>query len=355
MAAKDYNKFTTDLLQTMLKEQASDLHLSVGRKPVLRVNTELIPLTAHDDLSQSDVEGVLKIFLGPTKYEEFVAKQEIDFAYQVDGGIRLRGNAFVASGTTGIALRAIQKVRTFEELNLPPILKTFAAKKQGFFLVVGPVGQGKSTTLAAMINEINATRKENIVTIEHPVEYVFEEQYSMISQRAVSIDTESFNSALHSVFRQDVNVIMVGEMRDKETVATAVSAAETGHLVLSTVHTNNAAQTIDRIIDAFPPNQQDQIRTQLAGSLLGIFSQRLVPTISGELVPAYELMVNTSAVANLIREARTHELNSVIQTSAESGMISMDQVLSKLVHEGVISLENALRYSLDPEALKRML
>jgi len=248
---------------------------------------------------------------------------------------RLRGNAFFHAGMVGIALRLIPKIRDVKELNLPPIIETFTQKKQGFFLVVGPVGQGKSTTLAAMIDLINRERKEHIVTIEDPIEYIFEQRQSIIDQREVGIDTKDFHSALLRSFRQDVDVIMIGEMRDAETISTAVTAAETGHLVLSTLHTNNASQTIDRIIDSFPSGQQGQIRIQLASSLLGIFSQRLIKRVSGGLIPAYELLINNKAVANLIREQKTQEIDIVIETGFEQGMVDMNRSLVDLVRIGV--------------------
>ncbi|MGH7249468.1 MAG: type IV pilus twitching motility protein PilT, partial [Minisyncoccia bacterium] len=244
---------------------------------------------------------------------------------------------------------------TMEELHLPPILADLARKKQGFFLVVGPVGQGKSTTLSAMISVINNEQARNIITIEDPIEHVYEANKSIISQREVGIDTKDFHVALKEVFREDVNVIMVGEMRTPETISTAVTAAETGHLVLSTLHTNNASQTIDRIIDSFPGNQQDQIRSQLAASLLGIFSQRLVPRISGGLIPAYELLLNNNAVANLIREKRTHEIDVVIETGMESGMVDLNHSLIELVRAGEISIENAHQYSLNPKGFERLI
>jgi twitching motility protein PilT len=220
---------------------------------------------------------------------------------------------------------------------------------------VGPVGQGKSTTLASMINLINTEQTKHIVTIEDPIEYVFTPDKSIINQREVGIDTANFQTALKSVFREDVNVIMIGEMRGPDTIATAVTAAETGHLVLSTLHTNNASQTIDRIIDSFPGEQQDQIRAQLASSLLAIFSQRLVPRIAGGLIPAYELLLNNNAVANLIREKRTHEIDIVIETGMEHGMVDMNHSLVELVRSGEISIENAYQYSLNPKGLERML
>jgi twitching motility protein PilT len=249
----------------------------------------------------------------------------------------------------------IPKAKTIQDLNLPPILASFTQKNQGFFLCVGPVGQGKSTTLSTMINMINKERACHIVTIEDPIEFVYEPDKSIIDQREVGADTADFPVALKAVFREDVNVIFIGEMRSPDTIAAAVTAAETGHLVFSTLHTNNAAQTIDRIIDSFPPEQQDQIRLQLSSSLIGVFSQRLIPRISGGRIPAYELLINNNAVANLIREKRTHEISNVIETSSEQGMVDMNRSLIELVQKGEISMESAYQYSINPKALERML
>ena len=235
------------------------------------------------------------------------------------------------------------------------MLETFARRTQGFFLVVGPVGQGKTTTLAALLELINQERAEHIVTIEDPIEYVFEPKRSLIDQREVRIDTNEFSTALEGAFRQDIDVLLIGEMRDPRTMAAAVTAAETGHLVFSTLHTNNAAQTVNRIIDTFPAGQQDQIRLQLAASLAGIFSQRLVPRVGGGLAPAYELLIANKAVANLIREKRTHELNTVIETGAQDGMINMDRSLAELVARGEISADSAYQFSLNPKTLDRLL
>jgi len=245
--------------------------------------------------------------------------------------------------------------KSIAELHLPPIIAELARKKQGFFLVVGPVGQGKSTTLSAMVNLINNEQARHIVTIEDPIEYIYTPNKAMINQREVGIDTKDFHTALKSAFREDVNVIMVGEMRNPETISTAVTAAETGHLVLSTLHTNNASQTIDRIIDSFPGDQQDQIRIELASSLLGIFSQRLIPRITGGLIPAYELLLNNDAVSNLIREKRTQEIDVVIETGMKSGMIDLNHSLLELVRAGEITIENAFQFSLNPKGLERTL
>ena len=301
------------------------------------------------------MKGILMEVLGQKKMETFLEVQEMDFAYDFRNEARLRGNAFFQKGLISVVFRLIPKVKTLEELHLPESLAEFARKKQGFFLVVGPVGHGKSTTLSSMINLINNEKACNIVTIEDPVEYVYTANKSIINQREVGIDTQDFHIALKSVFREDVNVVLIGEMRNPETISTAVTAAETGHLVLSTLHTNNASQTIDRIIDSFPGNQQDQIRIQLASSLIGIFSQRLIPRIAGGLVPAYELLLNNNAVSNLIREKRTHEIDVVIETGMESGMIDLNHSLLDLVRKGEISIESAYQFSLNPKGLERMI
>ncbi len=351
----DHKKELQELIETLIREGGSDLHISVGRYPAVRVTEQLIFLVTRTILTKEDVLGLLTVLLDQKKVEAFLERQEVDFSYDYEGKARLRGNAFFQKGNISIALRLIPQVKTFEELRLPPILNEFAHKKQGFFLVVGPVGQGKSTTLSAMINVINNERAEHIVTIEDPIEYLYETKKSIIDQREVGIDTKDFNAALKSVFREDVNVILVGEMRNAETIATAVTAAETGHLVFSTLHTNNASQTIDRIVDSFPSGQQDQIRNQLAGSLLGIFSQRLIPRIAGGLVPAYELLINNSAVANLIRENRTKEIDVVIETGSEIGMIDMNRSLADLVRRGEISIENAYLNSVNPKSLEGLI
>lgn len=339
------------LLEIVIQNGASDLHLREGRHPFIRVNGDLIPITQMNPMKKEDIVGILSAVTSPEMLRKLGNLEEIDFAYNYQGRVRFRGNAFIASGILSCALRAIQKVRTLNDLKLPKSLEQFTLPKQGFFLVTGPVGQGKSTTLAAMIDLINTNRKDHIVTIEHPIEYVHVEKQSIIDQREVELDTKSFASALSSVFRQDVDVILIGEMRNPETIRTAVTAAETGHLVFSTVHTNSAAQTIDRIIDSFPGDQQNQIRTQLAGSLLGIFSQRLLPSQKGGLVPAYELLINTKAVANIIRENRTHEIDNMIETGTEHGMISLNRSLLELVRSGDITMDDARMYSSNPQGL----
>lgn len=352
----DSKALIESLVDIVIKEGGSDLHISAGRVPSIRVATQLVPLANQAPLTQDQMMQILGSILEKTRLDLFLKEQEIDFSYDHrNGAARLRGNAFFHKGAIGVALRLIPKVRTMEELKLPQALVDFTRKKQGFFLVVGPVGQGKSTTLSAMVDAINTERAEHILTIEDPIEYIFEEKHSIIDQREIGIDTKDFPTGLRSIFREDVNVIMIGEMRSPETIATAVTAAETGHLVLSTLHTNNAAQTIDRIIDSFPGDQQDQIRAQLAESLLGIFSQRLIPRITGGLVPAYELLVNNNAVANLIREKRTHEIDVVIETGTEQGMMDMNRSLLDLVRAGEITMESAYLYSMNPKALGQIL
>lgn len=352
-----YESNLTDLIDILLGEGGSDLHFIAGYPPTVRVSGALIPLEQKPKLTPADTMAYLKVMAGAERIEEFEREQELDFSYQhAAKDTRFRANAAYQRGMVSIALRLVPKViKTFSELSLPPSLEMFTQRSQGFFLVVGPVGQGKSTTLASMIEYINTTRSEHIITIEDPIEYIFEPKQCLVDQREVKIDTKDFAQALKSAFRQDVDVIMVGEMRGIETISAAVTASETGHLVFSTLHTNNAAQTIDRIIDSFPAYQQSQIRVQLAGSLAGIFSQRLVPRIAGGLLPAYELLINTKAVANMIREARTHEINTLIETGAENGMISMNTSLAELVRSGQITVENAFQTAYDPKDLERLL
>ncbi len=352
----DYAATLKKYITVTAHEGGSDIHLSAGSHPTIRVAGSLVPMLKEPILTHEDTLSFSKVLLTPDQEKQFLAEQEADFAYESDEKIRFRGNAFFERGSISLALRLIPNViKTLQELNLPEALTMFARKSQGFFLVVGPVGQGKTTTLASMVELINIERMEHIVTIEDPIEYVFEPKQSLIDQREVHIDTKDFPTALQSAFRQDIDVLFVGEMRGPETMSAAVTAAETGHLVFSTMHTNDSAQTVDRIIDTFPGNQQDQIRMQLAASLTGIFSQRLLPRISGGLIPACELLINNKAVANLIREKRTHEIPTVIETSSADGMVDMNRSLAELVARGEITVEAAYQYSLNPNALQRLL
>ena len=335
------------------EEGASDLHLAVGRHPVLRISGKLISLEKKPILTPSDTEGLVEVLMGKEWYQEFLKNKERDFSYAYKDKLRFRINTYFQKGYIGAALRVVPyKIKTLEELNLPSILGEFAKKQQGFFLVVGPTGHGKSTTLAAMVDLINHNKTEHIITIEDPIEYIFTHDRSIIDQREVGLDTKDFATALRSMFREDVNVAMIGEMRDYETMSAAVTAAETGHLILSSLHTNNAAQTIDRIIDTFPGFQQSQIRTQLASSLIGIFSQLLIPRVSGGLIPAYEILISNAAVRNLIRENKVHEIDLVIETNAEAGMISFNRSLVDLVRRGEITMESALLFSLNSQELR---
>lgn len=351
----DYRTQLDGYIDRVIKEGASDLHLSEGRHPIMRVSGSLVSFTESSELTTETIRGLLSELINPKKQEEFLRDKEVDFAYSQEGA-RFRGNAFFQQGRIGVALRLIPAdIRTLTDLNLPQQLEVFSQKKQGFFLCVGPTGQGKSTTLASLVEMINQTRLEHIITIEDPIEYVYTQKKSIIDQREVGTDTPSFSEGLRGVFRQDVDVVLIGEMRSSDTIAAAVTAAETGHLVFSTLHTNNASQTIDRIIDSFPSDQQDQIRLQLAASLTGIFSQRLIPRVAGGLVPTYELLIANTAVRNLIREKRSHEIDTVIETGMDEGMIDMNRTLTELVRAGEISVENAYAHSTNPKVLEKLL
>ncbi len=352
----NYTEQIKELLETTIKQGASDLHISTNHPPNLRISGRLIPLVKMKKLTPTDTQGLTFALLSDEQKQRVINVKEIDFSYDFEGKARFRINIFFQRGNISCALRRIlNKVPTIEELNLPPILHQFTQSTQGFFLVTGPSSQGKSTTLAALIDEINHSRADRIITIEDPIEYIFEDDRSIIDQREVYQDTLSFARALRSTFRQDPDVIMIGEMRDPETMSIALAAAETGHLVFSTLHTNSASQSIHRIVDSFPAEQQNQIRAQLSGSLLGVVSQRLISRIRGGLIPVCEIMINTPAVANLIRENKIHELPLIIETSAEAGMISSNRYLANLIKAKEVSLENALTYSLDSAELRTLL
>lgn len=350
-----------ELLEITIKNKASDLHLLVGLPPAIRIDGVLNYLNSYGQVSPQDMETMLSSILKPEQKELLESNKEIDFSLGFGGGPygdlgRFRINAYFQRGYLSSAFRFLEpKIRTVEELKLPKICHAFADLKQGFVLVTGPTGHGKSTTLAAIINEINLKRAAHILTIEDPIEYIYHTGKSIVSQREIDIDTHSWANSLRSALREDPDVVLVGEMRDPETIAAAITIAETGHLVFSTLHTNSASQTIDRIIDTFPASQQAQIKTQLASSLKGIISQRLLPQISGGRVPAVEILLGNSAVASNIREGKTHLIDSVIQTSQESGMITLESSLASLVLSGTISLETAKGYSLRPSELMRLL
>ncbi len=344
------------LLAAVLEQGASDLHLAVGRYPTLRIDGVLVPYMPGKILNPSSIKDLIYSMLTEKQKEILDKEREVDFSYNFDEKARFRVNVFFEKGYLAAALRLIPaKIKTIEELNLPSMLLDFTKPSQGFVLIVGPSGHGKTTTMAALIDYINQNRNSHIVTIEDPIEYLFKQDRCIINQREVYHDTPSFNAALRATFREDPDVIMVGEMRDLETISTAITAAETGHLVFATLHTNNASQTIDRIIDSFPSDQQKQIRMQLSGSLLGIISQRLIPRIDFGRVPALEILIVNPAVRNLIREGKTHQLDLVIDTSADAGMVSLNKSLAGLVKSRIISMESAETYSLNVADLRMLL
>lgn len=350
-----YSQKLKELLDEAIVQQASDLHISVGHPPILRIAGRLVPLVKRKTITEEDSRGIAFEMMAEEQRQKFLAQRDIDFSYGFENKGRFRTNIYFQRGKVSLALRMIPpKIMTVEELNLPPILHDFIRKPQGFFIVTGPSGQGKSTTLAALLDEINRVRTDHIITIEDPIEYLFEDDRSIINQREVYLDAKSFAQALKAAFREDPDVIMLGEMRDPETISAAITIAETGHLVFATLHTNSASQTIHRIVDSFPAEQQGQIRAQLSGSLIGVLAQRLVPRVKGGLIPACELMINTPAVSNLIRENKIHELPLIIETSAEIGMVSLNKYLANLVRAKEVDFEVAMNYSLDPSELRSL-
>lgn len=342
------------LLKEVMDLGASDLHITVAIKPTVRIHGDLMELD-YPKLLPEDTEYLCNQILSGHHKEAFLQNGEVDLSYTYPGIARFRVNVFKQRNSMAMALRAIPtEIPTLEQLMLPDVLHTLAKKRRGLILVTGPTGSGKSTSLAAMINYINKTRKEHIITLEDPIEYLHRHEMSMVNQREIGADSKSFSSSLRAALRQDPDVILVGEMRDLETISTALTAAETGHLVLATLHTVGAAKTIDRIIDVFPPFQQGQVKVQLAGVLEGIISQQLIQTVSKKgRVPALEIMLATPAIRNLIREGKTHQIQSSIQTGASLGMEAMDKALVNLYNDGLISKENVLKYCMDLEAIKR--
>lgn len=344
------------LLEITVNKKASDLHLVVGMPPMLRINSQLVPVLNLEALTSQDTKQLVMAMLNDEQKEMFLVNKELDFSFSYQQEARFRVNVYHERGEIAAALRLLPaKIPTIEELNLPEICHRFAELKQGFILVTGPTGQGKSSTLAAIIDEINRQRAEHIVTIEDPIEYIFNHQRSMISQREIRGDTHSWKIALRSCLREDPNVVMIGEMRDLETIAAGLTIAETGHLVFATLHTNSAGQSIDRIVDVFPEHQQGQVRMQLSNTLEAVLSQRLLPCLEGGRIPATEILVATPAVRNTVREGKTHLIDNIIQTSAEVGMMTLEMSLAKLVRTGKISLDVAKAYALRPQSLMRLL
>ena len=356
MSSTDYSQLLEKYLAATIQKEASDLHLAAGYPPIIRVNGELWAIPKEPCLTARDSQGLAFALMNADQQNQFLEDKEIDFSCSYQDKERFRVNIFFQKGSISCALRLIPtKIRTVSELRLPPIIQKFAEATQGFVIITGPASHGKSTTLAALIDLINHSRCDHIITIEDPIEYLFKPDASVIEQREINSDTKTFSAALKSVFRQDPDVIMIGEMRDIETIGTALTAAETGHLVFATLHTNSAAQSIHRIVDSFPAEQQSQIRAQLSSSLLGIASQRLMLSSKGSMIPACEVLFNTYAVGNLIRENKIHEIPLVIETSSKSGMISLNKSLAQLVKSGEITLEKAMSYSLNPHELEALI
>ncbi|NLJ40297.1 MAG: type IV pilus twitching motility protein PilT [Clostridiales bacterium] len=346
----------TELLKKAADMGASDIHITVGVPFIFRINGKLLPI-GDRILRPEDTRDIVKELTTDKQFNSLNRKGEIDFSYSVPGLQRFRVNAYRQRSSYSVALRLIPfSIPSLEDLGLPPIIKDLTQKSRGLILVTGPTGSGKSTTLASMIDLINSTRDRHIITIEDPIEYLFQHKKSIVNQREIGSDTLSFANALRASLRQDPDVILIGEMRDQETIATALTAAETGHLVLSTLHTIGAAKTVDRVIDVFPPHQQQQVRVQMSMALQGVVSQQLLIKSGGDgRIVAVETMIMNVAVANIIREGKLHQLNNVIQTNASRGMKLMDDALADLYRQSLISRETALMYCIDQEYLKKNL
>lgn len=344
------------LLDTTITRNASDLHLVVGEPPVVRINGELLHLPGIQPIAPDEIEGLIFPILLESQKEILLKNWELDLGLNYEGKARFRVNLYKQQGNWAGAFRLIPKqIRSLEETGLPAHVSRITELKQGFILVTGPTGQGKTTTLAAFINQINQTRNVHIVTIEDPVEFIYPKGKAIISQRELNSDTKSWANALKSALREDPDVLLIGEMRDPETIAAAITVAETGHLVFATLHTNSAAQTIDRIIDIFPANQQSQIKIQLAAVIEAVISQKLVSTISPGRILASELLFATPAVRSLIREGKTHLIDNLIQTSAEFGMRNLETSLAELVKKGIITTQTAQNYTYRPQLLNKLL
>ncbi len=350
-----------DLFDKTIQSNASDLHLVAGREPTLRVDGRLMPLTSYQAVSSEQVQELILPILSENQKKIFLTNRALDFSYGLGGGDygergRFRINIYFQRNTIAVAARLLpNQIKTIEELYLPAVCHNFSALKQGFVLVTGPTGHGKSTTLATIINEINLGRAANIITIEDPIEYVYPQGKSMISQREIGIDSLSWEESLKSVLREDPEVLLIGEMRDPESIASAITVAETGHLVFSTLHTNSAAQSVDRIIDSFPEKQQNQIKAQLSGSLAAVISQRLVPRTDGGRIVACEVLIANNAVKANIREGKTHLIDSIIETSQDIGMIPLEAALATLVKKNIVSLDVAKSYVLRPDTFAQLM
>lgn len=345
-----------NLLLLVGQQGASDLHLVVGRYPTLRIDGKLHPIAQEKMLTPEDTKALSDVLLTESKKQELIDAGHTDFSYSFEDRVRFRTNVFFQKGYISVTMRFIMdRLRNLEELSIPSSLYGFTNYSQGLVLITGPVGHGKSTTLAAIIDYINHNFEKHVITIEDPIEFVYNQDRCIINQREIGRDAKNFPDALRAVFREDVNVVLLGELRDLETISTAMTAAETGHLIFATMHTNDAAQTVDRIIDVFPSHQQNQIRSQLASVLLGIISQRLLPQTGGGRIPAVEIMFKNNAVENLIRENKIHQLGSVIETGLKEGMISLDRALADLIRRGLISVNDAFIYAENREYLQMLM
>ncbi len=344
------------LLEDVIRKRASDLHIQIGLPPMLRIDGSLTPVPGFNALNAEELEKLVFAILDEDQQQILIKDKEFDFSFAFGDLGRFRVNAFHERGNLAAALRLIpNEIKTITELGMPNIVNNFAAYPRGLVLVTGPTGSGKSTTLAALLDKINTEKSHHIITIEDPIEFTHKSKKSVVVQREVHYDTYSFSAALRSSLRQDPDVVLIGEMRDLETISAAITIAETGHLVFATLHTNSAAQSIDRMVDVFPPHQQPQIRAQLSNILMAICSQRLVPSIGGGRVVASEILVATPAVRNIIREGKSHQLDAVIQTGADQGMQSMDRTLVNLVQAGTITIEQARNYAVDLSEFERMM
>lgn len=344
----------TKYLDFAVSRKASDIHLILGIPPMVRVDGKLSPIPEAPVLDRNAIVKLISEFTLPEVFSSLKVRKEIDFSFGYKD-VRFRVNIYYQKGSESASLRLLPKtIRSIQELALPPILEKFTEHGQGFVIITGPTGSGKSTTLAALIDKINKEQRKHIITVEDPIEYVFEHNQSVISQREIGADTDSFGKSLRSVLREDPDVVLIGEMRDLETIEAALTIAETGHLVFTTLHTNSASQTADRIVNVFPSHMRQQISNQLAAVMLGVVSQRLIPKVGGGRVMAAEIMIANSAIKSLIREGKTYQIPNVIQTSASEGMVGLDKVLAEYVSKGEVSLEDALTWCVDPKSFKMM-
>jgi twitching motility protein PilT len=341
------------LVQDLWERGGTDIHITAGAPPMFRIDGELYPVPDQAPLSPTEIEEIVSAMLPPDLQEQFLERRTVDFSFSWGGTTRFRGNAFRQQGAASLALRAIPfQIPTMEDLLLPPVLESFCRQRQGLVLMTGPTGSGKSTTQAAMIGHINRTQRRHILTLEDPIEYVHHHEASIMSQREIGLDVPTFGDGLRSALREDPDVVLVGEMRDIDSIATTLTVAETGHLVFATLHTNDTASAIDRIIDMFPAERQTQIRVQLAASLTGVVAQRLVPRTDGGMIAAFEVLVANSAIRTLIREGKSHQIRNIVGQSVRSGMQTLEQSLSVLVAHGLVSYEDAVARAVLPKEIR---